>query len=56
VVWVAYAVLFFGTIVMRKTKHIYVANWFFGAYIVTIALLHVVNNIELPIALSGGGW
>ena len=56
VVWVAYALVFFGTIVMRKTKHIYVANWFFGAYIVTIALLHVVNNIELPIALSGGGW
>jgi cytochrome c oxidase cbb3-type subunit 1 len=56
VVWVAYAVLFLGTIVIRKTKHIYVANWFFGAYIVTIALLHVVNNIELPIALGGGSW
>jgi cytochrome c oxidase cbb3-type subunit 1 len=54
VVWVAYGVLFFGTIMKRKTKHIYVANWFFGAYIITIALLHIVNNIELPIALAGG--
>jgi cbb3-type cytochrome oxidase subunit 1 len=53
VVWVAYAVLFFGTIVIRKTKQIYVANWFFGAYIVTIALLHMVNNIELPWILGG---
>lgn len=51
VVWVAYAVVFFGTIVKRKTKHIYVANWFFGAYIVTIALLHIVNNAELPVSL-----
>jgi cytochrome c oxidase cbb3-type subunit 1 len=55
-VWVAYAVLFLGTIVIRKTKHIYVANWFFGAYIVTIALLHLVNSAELPWALGGGGW
>jgi cytochrome c oxidase cbb3-type subunit 1 len=55
VVWVAYAVLFFGTIVKRKTKQIYVANWFFGAYIVTIALLHIVNNIELPWILGGAG-
>jgi cytochrome c oxidase cbb3-type subunit 1 len=56
VVWVAYAVLFFGTVVLRKTKHIYVANWFFGAYIVTIAILHLVNSAELPWALGGGGW
>ena len=52
VVWVAYAVLFFGTIVKRKTKHIYVANWFFGAYIVTIALLHIVNSMEFPVTLT----
>src|SRR5512147_3080250 len=44
VVWIAYAVVFFGTIAKRKVKHIYVANWFFGAYILTIALLHVVNS------------
>jgi cytochrome c oxidase cbb3-type subunit 1 len=48
VIWVAYAVLFFGTIAKRRVKHIYVANWFFGAYIITIALLHVVNNIAIP--------
>jgi cytochrome c oxidase cbb3-type subunit 1 len=51
IVWVAYAVLFFGTIAKRKVKHIYVANWFFGAYIITIALLHIVNNLAIP-----AGW
>jgi cytochrome c oxidase cbb3-type subunit I len=53
VVWVAYAVLYLGTIMIRKTQHIYVANWFFGAYIVTIALLHLVNSAELPWVLGG---
>ena len=48
VVWVAYAVLFFGTIAKRRVKHIYVANWFYGAYIITIALLHIVNNTGDP--------
>jgi cytochrome c oxidase cbb3-type subunit 1 len=48
IVWVAYAVVFFGTIAKRKVKHIYVANWFYGAYIITIALLHIVNNIAIP--------
>jgi cytochrome c oxidase cbb3-type subunit I len=48
-VWVAYAVLFFGTIAKRRVHHIYVANWFYGAYIVTIALLHVVNSIAIPV-------
>jgi len=47
-VWVAYAVVFFGTMVKRKVKHIYVANWFFGAYILTIAVLHIVNNLSMP--------
>ncbi len=51
IVWVAYAVLFFGTIAKRKVKHIYVANWFYGAYIITIALLHIVNNLAIP-----AGW
>ena len=51
-VWVVYAVVFFGTIMQRKTKHIYVSNWFFGAYILTIALLHIVNNLELPVSLT----
>ena len=52
VVWVAYALVFFGTIAKRKTKHIYVSNWFFGAYILTIAILHIVNNLELPVTLT----
>ncbi|MGN5480905.1 cbb3-type cytochrome c oxidase subunit I [Cupriavidus basilensis] len=43
--------VFFGTIVKRKTRHIYVANWFFGAYILTIAILHIVNNIEMPVSM-----
>ena len=49
IVWVSYAIVFFGTLVKRKTKHIYVGNWFFGGFILTVALLHVVNNLELPV-------
>ena len=48
-VWIAYAVVFFGTIARRKVSHIYVANWFFGAYILTIALLHIVNSAAVPV-------
>ncbi len=48
VVWVLYAVLFFGTIMKRKVPHIYVANWFFGAFIVTVAVLHIVNSLAIP--------
>ena len=47
-VWIAYAVVFFGTIVKRRIPHIYVANWFFGAYILTVALLHIVNSAAMP--------
>src|SRR4051812_22056138 len=43
VVWVAYAVVFFGTLARRKVTHIYVANWFFGGFILAVALLHIVN-------------
>ena len=50
VVWVSYAILFFGTIVKRKTKHIYVGNWFFGGFILTVALLHIVNSMALPVS------
>lgn len=50
VVWVAYAVVFFGTIVKRKTPHIYVANWFYGAFILTVAMLHIVNSAALPVS------
>ncbi len=51
-VWVAYAVVFFGTIVKRKTPHIYVANWFYGAFILTIAMLHIFNNLAIPVSLT----
>lgn len=53
IVWVSYAVVFFGTIVKRKTPHIYVANWFFGAFILTVAVLHIVNSAALPVSLAG---
>jgi cytochrome c oxidase cbb3-type subunit 1 len=48
IVWVSYAIVFFGTIAKRKIKHIYVANWFYGAFIITVALLHIVNSVEIP--------
>ena len=48
VVWVSYAVLFFGTIAKRRVGHIYVANWFYGAYIIAVALLHIVNSLAMP--------
>ncbi|MFA5677958.1 MAG: cytochrome-c oxidase, cbb3-type subunit I [Pseudomonas sp.] len=51
VVWVAYALVFFGTIAKRKMKHIYVANWFYGAFIITIAVLHIVNNMSMPVTM-----
>jgi cytochrome c oxidase cbb3-type subunit 1 len=49
VVWVSYAVVFFGTIARRRTPHIYVANWFYGAFILAVALLHVVNSLAVPV-------
>ncbi|MEE2731648.1 MAG: cytochrome-c oxidase, cbb3-type subunit I [Pseudomonadota bacterium] len=52
VVWVAYAVVFFGTIAKRTTSHIYVANWFYGAFIITVALLHIVNSMAIPVTLT----
>ncbi|TDP84755.1 cytochrome c oxidase cbb3-type subunit 1 [Aquabacterium commune] len=53
VVWVSYALVFFGTIGIRKVRHIYVANWFYGAFIIAVALLHVVNSAEMPVLASG---
>ncbi|MEW6019672.1 MAG: cytochrome-c oxidase, cbb3-type subunit I [Pseudomonadota bacterium] len=49
IVWVAYLLVFLGTLWKRKEPHIYVANWFYLAFIVTIALLHVVNNLAVPV-------
>ena len=51
-VWVSYAIVFFGTIAKRKTPHIYVANWFFGAFILTVAILHIVNSAAIPVSLT----
>ena len=52
VVWVSYAIVFFGTIGVRRVRHIYVANWFFGAFIIAVALLHIVNSAEIPVSLT----
>ncbi len=49
VVWVAYFLVYFMTLKYRKEPHIYVANWFFLAFIVTIAILHIVNNLAIPL-------
>lgn len=50
-VWVSYAIVFFGTIAKRKVSHIYVANWFYGAFILAVALLHLVNSAAIPVSL-----
>ena len=52
VVWVAFAIVFFVTIGRRRVKHIYVANWFYAAFIITIAVLHIFNNLAIPV----GAW
>jgi cytochrome c oxidase cbb3-type subunit 1 len=52
-VWLAYLAVFLGTILRRREKHIYVANWFYLAFIVTVALLHVFNNLSVPVSLFG---
>jgi len=52
VVWISYGVVFFGTIATRKIRHIYVANWFYAAFIITVAVLHIVNNAVIPVSLT----
>jgi len=52
VVWVAYAIVFFGTVAKRKTRHIYVANWFFSAFIIAVAILHIFNSLAVPVTLT----
>ncbi|MBZ9539269.1 cytochrome-c oxidase, cbb3-type subunit I [Modicisalibacter tunisiensis] len=51
-VWIAYAAVFLGTIRRRRTSHIYVANWFYAGFILTIGVLHIVNSAEIPVSLS----
>jgi cytochrome c oxidase cbb3-type subunit 1 len=52
-VWLAYLAVFLGTIFRRREPHIYVANWFYLAFIVTVAMLHVVNNLAVPVSIWG---
>ena len=49
-VWVSYAIVFLGTIAKRKTSHIYVANWFFAAFILAVAVLHIINSAAMPVS------
>ncbi|WP_326914388.1 cytochrome-c oxidase, cbb3-type subunit I [Sphingopyxis chilensis] len=53
IVWVAYLAVFVGTIVRRREPHIYVANWFYLSFIITIAMLHIVNNLSMPASIFG---
>jgi cytochrome c oxidase cbb3-type subunit 1 len=49
--WVGFGIVFFGTIARRKIRPIYVSNWFYGALIIVIAMLHIVNNLALPVSM-----
>ncbi|MHC4391920.1 MAG: cytochrome-c oxidase, cbb3-type subunit II, partial [Planctomycetota bacterium] len=51
VVWIAFAINFFGAIWKRRERHLYVAIWFYIATVVTVALLHVVNSLALPVSM-----
>ncbi|EFM56420.1 cytochrome-c oxidase, cbb3-type subunit I [Brucella sp. 6810] len=53
IVWVAYLVVFMGTLLRRKEPHIYVANWFYLSFIITIAMLHIINNLAVPVSFLG---
>jgi cytochrome c oxidase cbb3-type subunit 1 len=53
IVWLAYLAVFMGTLIKRKEPHIYVANWFLLSFIVTIAMLHVINNLSVPVSIFG---
>ncbi len=60
IVWVVYLLVFLGTVIKRKEPHIYVANWFYLGFILTIAVLHVGNNVAVPVSVlsprSYGLW
>ncbi|NVK41333.1 MAG: cytochrome-c oxidase, cbb3-type subunit I [Oceanospirillaceae bacterium] len=49
-VWIAYGIVFLGTVKLRKTSHIYVGNWFYMAFIITVAVLHIVNSLAIPVS------
>lgn len=52
VIWVVFAVNFFGTLARRREKHLYVALWFYIATIITVAVLHIINSLEIPVSLT----
>jgi cytochrome c oxidase cbb3-type subunit 1 len=52
VVWISYLVVFLGTLIKRKVSHIYVANWFYAGFIITVAVLHIVNSMVVPVSLG----
>lgn len=52
IIWVCFAIVFFGTIAKRRIKEIYISNWFYGGLIIVIAMLHIVNNLEVPASLT----
>jgi cytochrome c oxidase cbb3-type subunit 1 len=53
IVWVAYFIVYLRTLVRRKEPHIYVANWYYMAFILVVAMLHIVNNLAVPVSLGG---
>jgi len=52
VVWVSFGIVFFATLARRRIQHIYVANWYYGAFIIAVGLLHIVNNLAVPVSLT----
>ncbi|MCJ7597743.1 MAG: cbb3-type cytochrome c oxidase subunit I, partial [Methyloceanibacter sp.] len=52
-VWVVFFLVFVGTLAKRREPHIYVANWFYLAFIVTVAMLHIINNLAVPVSFLG---
>ncbi|RUO38349.1 cytochrome-c oxidase, cbb3-type subunit I [Aliidiomarina shirensis] len=52
IVWIAFIIVYFGTLAIRKTSHIYVANWFYGAFLIAVAMLHIGNNLAIPVSFT----
>ncbi|GAB1391754.1 MAG: cytochrome-c oxidase, cbb3-type subunit I [Rubrivivax sp.] len=52
IVWVGFGAVFFATLARRRIRHIYVANWYYGAFIIAVGLLHIVNNVAVPVSLT----
>ncbi len=50
-VWVVYFAIYIRTLMRRKEPHIYVANWYYMAFILVVAVLHIVNNLAVPVSL-----